>query len=195
MIDKFDIYISGVGGQGIGLLSEALIRAIDYSGQRAIGADTHGLAQRGGIVVSHLRIGRDVNSVLIRKFTADLVVSLERHEALRAMQDYLKDGGKLIYYNAVWQPLEVRLMKENQITDSVVLREAKKRNIKVYEIFDKELKDSRMQNIVLLSYIAKYKLVPGLDSTHCISAIKDLIKGNILDQNLEVFEKVLNRIN
>lgn len=195
MIDRFDIYISGVGGQGIGLLSEALIRAIDYSGQRAIGADTHGLAQRGGIVVSHLRIGKDVNSVLIRKFTADLVVSLERHEALRSMQEYLKDEGSLIYYNAVWQPLEVRLMKAKQITDSDIFKEAEKRNIKVHKIFDNDLKNPRMQNIVLLSNIVKYNLVPGLDSSHCISAIKDLMKGLILKQNLEVFEKILNRNN
>ena len=195
MIDRFDIYISGVGGQGIGLLSEALIRAIDYSGQRAIGADTHGLAQRGGIVVSHLRIGKDVNSVLIRKFTADLVVSLERHEALRSMQEYLKDEGSLIYYNAVWQPLEVRLMKAKQITDSDIFKEAEKRNIKVHKIFDNDLKNPRMQNIVLLSSIVKYKLIPGLDSIHCIRAIKDLMKGRILEQNLEVFEKILNRNN
>jgi len=195
MIDKFDIYISGVGGQGIGLLSEALIRAIDYSGQRTIGADTHGLAQRGGIVVSHLRIGKDVNSVLIRKFTADLVVSLERHEALRSMQEYLKDGGTLIYYNAVWQPLEVRLMKEKQITDSDIFKEAEKRNIKVHKIFDNDLKNPRMQNIVLLSNIVKYKLIPGLDGTHCIRAIKDLMNGDILEQNLKVFENILNRSN
>ena len=77
----FNIYLSGVGGQGIGLLSELILRAVDHAGQPVKAVDTHGLAQRGGIVVSHIRIGPAVFSPLIRPHQADLVVALERHEA------------------------------------------------------------------------------------------------------------------
>jgi len=55
----------GVGGQGIGLLSEVLLRAVDYAGLRVKAVDTHGLAQRGGVVVSNLRMGDNVFSPLI----------------------------------------------------------------------------------------------------------------------------------
>lgn len=53
---SYNVYMSGVGGQGIGLLSEVLLRAADYAGYRVKAVDTHGLAQRGGIVVSQVRM-------------------------------------------------------------------------------------------------------------------------------------------
>jgi indolepyruvate ferredoxin oxidoreductase beta subunit len=189
---KFNIFISGVGGQGIGLLSESLIRAIDYSGQRAIGADTHGLAQRGGMVVSHLRIGDEANSVLIMKGTADLVISLERHEALRAMNDYLKDRGTLIYYDAVWQPLDVRLRKVKQIENEEISEEAGKRNIKVYRVFDETLEDPRTQNVMLIGKIVKFGLIDDLKAEHCEKAFEDLMTPSMLETNLKVFKNSLN---
>ncbi len=57
----FNIYITGVGGQGIGLLSQALLRAVDHAGINAIAVDTHGLAQRGGVVVSRIRCGSGIH--------------------------------------------------------------------------------------------------------------------------------------
>ena len=56
-----NIYLIGVGGQGIGLLSEVLIRAADHAGFGVTGVDTHGLAQRGGIVVSQIKIGDTIH--------------------------------------------------------------------------------------------------------------------------------------
>ena len=53
----FNIHLCGVGGQGIGLLSEIILRAADHAGHAAKAVDTHGLAQRGGIVVSQIRLG------------------------------------------------------------------------------------------------------------------------------------------
>ena len=73
----FNIYLTGVGGQGIGLLIEILLRAADHAGFPVKGVDTHGLAQRGGIVVSQIRIGEEAHSPLIRQGEADLVVALE----------------------------------------------------------------------------------------------------------------------
>ena len=55
-----NIYMAGVGGQGIGLLAEVLTRACVAAGYNVRGCDTHGLAHRGGVVVSHLRIGKDL---------------------------------------------------------------------------------------------------------------------------------------
>ncbi|MDH3576024.1 MAG: 2-oxoacid:acceptor oxidoreductase family protein, partial [Desulfobacteraceae bacterium] len=94
----FNIYLAGVGGQGIGLLSEILLRGADHAGLKVKGVDTHGLAQRGGVVVSQLRLGSRVYSPLIFQNEADLVVALEHHEALRGTNAALKDGGTLIYY-------------------------------------------------------------------------------------------------
>ncbi|GAG76749.1 unnamed protein product, partial [marine sediment metagenome] len=103
-----NIYLTGVGGQGIGLLSDVLALACVRAGYRVRGCDTHGLAQRGGTVVSHLRIGDSLFGPRVPPGQADLVVGLERLEALRAARAMLKSGGRLLYYDAVYQPIHVR---------------------------------------------------------------------------------------
>jgi len=191
-MDKFDIYISGVGGQGIGLLSELIACAIDHSGQRIIGADTHGLAQRGGMVSSHIRIGENVYSPLIGKNRADLCVSLERHEALRAMNDYLKDSGTLVYYDAIWQPLDVRLRKLKQVENEKISDEAKRRRIKHFKVFEQNLEDSRMQNVVVSALICKQSLIPSLKREHFLDALDDLMKSDTLEKNKKLFENLVD---
>jgi len=77
MSTNFNIFIIGVGGQGIGLLSEAIIRAAYYAGNQAKGVDTHGLAQRGGTVTSQIRLGSKAFSPLIPEGKADIALALE----------------------------------------------------------------------------------------------------------------------
>ena len=188
---KFDIFLIGVGGQGIGLLSEVLIRTIDYSGQKCIGVDTHGLAQRGGIVSSHIRIG-DVNSPLVIPGDVDLALALERHEAARAL-NYLKNGGTLVYYNTSWQPLPVRLGREGEIKEEEIENVANKRGIRVYKV-KYELPDARMQNIALLGVVAKNNLIPGVEPKHYLMAMEDLMNDRIYTANKEIFERILEAI-
>lgn len=185
----YNIYIIGVGGQGIGLLSEVLLRAADYAGFRAKGVDTHGLAQRGGIVTSHLRIGDQVHSPLIRAGQADIIVALERHEALRAMNTFLKDGGTLIYYNTVWQPLEVRLNQAQEVSEATISAECQRRSIREIKVFQENLEDARMQNMVILAHINKYQLIPGVFTNHYMQALDDLLAGTVLEKNKQLFEK------
>jgi len=185
----FNIYLAGVGGQGIGLLSEILLRAADHAGFNVKGVDTHGLAQRGGVVVSQLRLGSRVYSPLIFQNEADLVVALEHHEALRGTNAALKDGGTLIYYNTAWQPLEVRLNLAEPVGGALISKECQKRNIREISVFKADLKDARMQNIVLLANIDKYSLIPGVKKEHYIQAMDDLLQGRLLETNIELFEK------
>ncbi|MDH3723116.1 MAG: 2-oxoacid:acceptor oxidoreductase family protein [Desulfobacteraceae bacterium] len=185
----FNIYLAGVGGQGIGLLSEILLRGADHAGLKVKGVDTHGLAQRGGVVVSQLRLGSRVYSPLIFQNEADLVVALEHHEALRGTNAALKDGGTLIYYNTAWQPLEVRLNLAEPVGGALISKECQKRNIREISVFKADLKDARMQNIVLLANIDKYSLIPGVKKEHYIQAMDDLLQGRLLETNIELFEK------
>ncbi|WGS65147.1 2-oxoacid:acceptor oxidoreductase family protein [Marinitoga aeolica] len=188
----FNIYLIGVGGQGIGLLSEVIIRAADKAGLNVRGVDTHGLAQRGGTVSSNIRIGENINSPLIMKGQADLVVALERHEALRGMNDYSKNGSTVIYYDAVWQPLDVRLRKAKEIENEIVEKEAKRRNIDLIKVYINDLSDARMQNMAVLATMAKNKLIPNVEKEHYLLAVNDLLTGDVLKNNLELFEKVYN---
>jgi len=190
-MDAFNIYLAGVGGQGIGLLSEIILRAGDHAGLPAKGVDTHGLAQRGGIVKSQIRIGKDAHAPLIAERCADLVVALERHEALRAMNIALRDRGTLIYYNAVWQPLDVRLGRDPEVSAKMLADTARARKIKAIEVYDPELPDARMQNIALLAVIAKNELVPGVRLEDYTRAMDDLMAGRMLATNRALFESHL----
>ena len=185
---SFNIYLAGVGGQGIGLLSEIILRAADHAGLPVKGVDTHGLAQRGGIVKSQIRIGRKVHSPLIPGGEADLVVALERHEALRAMNLALKDSGTLVYYNTVWQPLDVRLGRQAEVGEDTLDQEAQLRKIRVFKVFDPELTDARMQNIALLATISGNNLVPGVGPDNYRPAMEDLMTGSMLSRNRSLFE-------
>jgi indolepyruvate ferredoxin oxidoreductase beta subunit len=88
---KTDILIAGVGGQGILLTTNVIGQAAVRKNYKVIGTETHGMAQRGGSVVSHVRIG-DVYSPLIPKGHADFLISLEPAEALRNIS-YLRENG------------------------------------------------------------------------------------------------------
>jgi indolepyruvate ferredoxin oxidoreductase beta subunit len=139
------------------------------------------------MVSSHLRIGHGAYSVLIMKHSADMVIALERHEALRGMGNYLKKGGTLIYYDTVWQPLEVRLGRAEEIKNEDIEREADKRDVKVVKVLVENLKDSRMQNVVLMGKIAHEGLIPGVTVKHFELALSDLMEGDLLRNNLELF--------
>jgi indolepyruvate ferredoxin oxidoreductase, beta subunit len=186
----FNIYLIGVGGQGIGLLSEILLRAADHAGLEVKGVDTHGLAQRGGIVVSRLRIGENAHSPLIPGSQADLVVALERHEAVRGMHGILKKGGTLVYYDAVWQPLDVRLKKIGGATTDAIREQAGNCGIDVVKVYQGDLADARMQNIVLLAHIDGRHLIPGVGTGHFRLAMDDLMHGGMLEKNRVLFEEI-----
>lgn len=183
----FNIYLTGVGGQGIGLISEIIMRAADHGGHPVKSVDTHGLAQRGGIVVSQIRIGETVFSPLIPAGQVDLVISLERHEALRAAGTVLKNGGCLIYYNTVWQPLSVRLDEAPEVADSDIQDLCRSRGVQVVSVFQPDLPDIRMQNMVVLADIHRRRLIPGIDLSHYQAAMADLMAGSLLEKNMAIF--------
>jgi indolepyruvate ferredoxin oxidoreductase beta subunit len=188
-MNSFNIHISGVGGQGVGLLSEIILRAADHGGHHVKSVDTHGLAQRGGVVVSQIRIGDKVFSPLIPAYQADLAISLERHEAMRASAMMVKDNGRLIYYDTVWQPLPVRLNEAPEVTAKDIQAFCRQRGITVESVFQPDLPDIRMQNIALLATICMQQMVPGIAHAHYLAAMGDLLAGAMHAQNSALFEK------
>jgi indolepyruvate ferredoxin oxidoreductase beta subunit len=186
----YNIHLSGVGGQGIGLLSEIIVRAADYAGRKVVAVDTHGLAQRGGIVISQIRLGSNVHSPLIPRHQADLAVCLERHEALRTLDEFCKYGGKLIYYNTVWQPLAVRLGKADEIGRQDVEAACKQLDVELTEVFQPDLQGAGMQNIAVLARIDRHCLIPGVGSAHYRQAMEDLMDGTKLEKNMALFASV-----
>lgn len=185
----FGIYLTGVGGQGIGLISEIILRAVDHAGYPVKAVDTHGLAQRGGIVVSQIRMGSQVTTPLIPKNQADLVVALERHEALRGINGALKDHGTIVYYNTVWQPLPVRLGEVPEVSEEMIKNVCAKRRIKIHRVLHPHLEDPRMQNIAVLGVIDRNHLIPGIQTDHFLMAMEDLMSGQMLEKNMGLFSQ------
>jgi indolepyruvate ferredoxin oxidoreductase beta subunit len=184
----YNIHITGVGGQGIGLLSQALLRGIDHAGINVIAVDTHGLAQRGGSVVSMIRCGEKIHSPLIMKHSADLVLGLEVHEALRGLEMALKKGGTLVYLDVSWQPLPVRLGLNTEITAKEIQMACETLGATEIKVNTSFLEDSRMQNMALLGTLAKQKFIPGVTKEHYDMALDDLLDGELLKKNRAIFE-------
>ena len=88
------IVLSGFGGQGILFLSRLLAEAAIAGGFPVLTSETHGMAQRGGVVVSHLKVG-GFYSPLVRTGRADLLLVL-KEENVALHREFLADGGSLI---------------------------------------------------------------------------------------------------
>ena len=185
---SFNIHITGVGGQGIGLLSQTILRGIDHAGITAIAVDTHGLAQRGGIVVSQIRCGDQVHSPLIMKNSADLVLGMEIHEAARGASLLLKKGGALVFLDVSWQPLAVRLGQTPEITLKDVTKACEIMSAVPIRVEIKTMEDARMQNMALLGAVSKNALIPGVSKQHYEAALEDLLSGDMLKKNRAVFD-------
>ncbi len=188
-MNPYNIHITGVGGQGIGLLSQAILRGIDSAGITAMAVDTHGLAQRGGSVISRIRCGQKIHSPLIAKKSADIVLGMEVHEAMRGLDFALKKGGTLVYLDVSWQPLPVRLGQEKEILVEDIKRVCKSAGVKAIQVDVRSLEDSRSQNMALLGTLAKYNLIPGVSKKDYEVALNDLLAGEMLKNNLVVFRK------
>lgn len=98
-----DILICGVGGQGTVLASKLIASAAMSSGNTVHSAETIGMAQRGGSVTSHVRIGENASSPLIPQGKADIIISFEPAEAARNLS-YLKKDGIVIVNNTPVKP-------------------------------------------------------------------------------------------
>jgi len=105
-----NVLLAGVGGQGVLLGSEVLAEVASLAGFAVKKSEVHGMAQRGGSVVSHLRFGAEVFSPLISRGAADYLVSFERLETLRYL-DFLHAGSVVLVNNQQIVPLPVAVGK------------------------------------------------------------------------------------
>lgn len=98
----------GVGGQGTVLASKLIAEAAMEKGQSVRTAETIGMAQRGGSVVSHVRVGDNIHSPLIPKGGADAIIGFEPAEAVRCLS-YLKPEGTVVVNSKAIKPVTATL--------------------------------------------------------------------------------------
>ena len=93
-MERVDMILSGLGGQGILFMTKVLAQTAIGKGLDVIGAETHGMAQRGGSVISHLRIG-DAEGSLVKAGSAHYLLSLDEIEGYRCL-GFLSRGGRMV---------------------------------------------------------------------------------------------------
>jgi indolepyruvate ferredoxin oxidoreductase, beta subunit len=188
-VKKQDLLMVGVGGQGIVLASDILGEVALAAGYDVKKTDTLGMAQRGGSVVSHVRIADKVWSPLIKEGQVDILVAFEKLEAAR-WSYYLHEGGAAIVNNQSTPPLSVSLGTQRYPGDKEIegiLRQWAKRFYFVDGTREaKELGDIRTLNILMLGCLSL--LLPiGIDVwKDCIS---QRLSPNILKMNMVAFDK------
>ena len=109
-IAHYDIYLVGVGGQGVLTIGEILAETAHRKGLRVNFYPTKGMAQRGGFVKAQLRLSSRTVGANIPEKGADLVIAMEVSEALKAVR-FIKPGGDFLLFGHIWAPTAVMLGK------------------------------------------------------------------------------------
>ena len=107
-----NIVLCGVGGQGTVLASKLIASAAMKKDIPVMSAETIGMAQRGGSVFSHIRMGEGLYTPMIAKGSADIIIGFEPGETVR-MLPYLKDGGQIIVSRRAIMPVSAELSYKN----------------------------------------------------------------------------------
>ena len=175
---KAQIILAGVGGQGI-LFSSKIFSELGLKlGLKVVGSEIHGMSQRGGSVMAHIKLGA-FHSPLIRAGTADFLYSFEKSETYRALK-FIKDGGVCF----------VNLPCAEQFNQKILnyLR-TKQIVFKAYDASEEAIKTGaiRVANIVLIGYSVGTGLVP-FQEKDLRSVLTSVSRKGDLDRNLKAFE-------
>jgi len=179
------IIISGVGGQGVLLLTRVFSEVALKEGYPIIGSEDHGMSQRGGSVITHLKIG-DFDSPLVKKGNADILLSLEKNEAYKTLH-YLKpstkgQNGGLCFINAQdpnYMNQEIRTyLKENGIETYVFGADQLAR----------EMGSIQSANIALIGFATAHPRFP-FPHDKLREAIERVSAQKFREVSLKIFEK------
>jgi indolepyruvate ferredoxin oxidoreductase, beta subunit len=184
-VNVFNILISGVGGQGVLLTSKIIAEAALLAGLDVKQSEVHGMAQRGGSVLSQVRIGDKVYSPLVSEGEADLLIGFEPLETARYLH-FLKDNGAVIYNMRTIGTIGVSIAVEKYPAD---INEVIKNRAKTATHLDGtqlavSAGDKRTLNLVLLG--AALKFLP-LEETVVLEAIINTVPRKVLEINQKAF--------
>jgi len=185
-----DILIVGVGGQGTLLASRVLGNLAQALGYDVKLSEVHGMAQRGGSVVTHVRFGDKVFSPVIDESGADIILAFEKLEALR-WAGRLKKNGRMFINAQEIAPMPVITGAESYPADI----EEHIRALVPDAVFVDALKlaeeagTAKAVNIVLIGVLARHM---DIDKNAFLDAIRATIPQRLLDINLSAFEKGYN---
>lgn len=186
---EYQIFLAGVGGQGILSVTDILCNAAVDMGFRVHGSETHGMSQRGGSVFSNVRFG-DVYSPLIMERDSDVILAFEPTEALRYARFIKSNGICLVNIHPIPSPSFI-LTKSNYPEVDSIIKALENYSPHIFPInatkLASDLGMSIVQNIVMLGALSA---VPGLplSKESLIAALKKQFKAKHFNLNLQAFE-------
>jgi len=134
----YDVYLVGVGGQGVLTIGDIVAESALHQGIPVNYYPTKGMAQRGGFVKAQVRLGRGMVGPQIPERGADLVIAMERSEALKAVR-YVKPGQDFCLFGHVWQPTAVMLGKAPYPTLDQVAEQVKRAGARLHYLDPEDL--------------------------------------------------------
>lgn len=186
MSNVTNILIVGVGGQGTILASRILAGVAQSLGQDVKVSEIHGMAQRGGSVVTQVRYGAEVASPIIQSGQADVILAFEKLEALRWMP-YLKEDGQIIVNDQQIDPMPVITGAAVYPADAIDQIKEKAGKAVVVNALSEAVKagNAKAVNVVLMGVMSKY-----LDVDHQVwlDVLKETVPAKLLEVNLKAFE-------
>ena len=181
-MDVKNILIVGVGGQGILLASELLSEVAFLSGCDVKKSEVHGMAQRGGVVSSHVRYGKKVYSPLIKEGDADVLLAFEMAEALRWSHFVRQNGVAVINEYQLIPP--VALIQKLEYPENPV-QQVKKRIQTVVPVSALKLVSTpKVVNIFLLGVISNYL---NLTESHWLEGLNKRVPRGTEEMNRTAF--------
>ncbi|MCX7843151.1 MAG: indolepyruvate oxidoreductase subunit beta [Clostridia bacterium] len=189
-MEKLNIMIVGVGGQGTLLASKVLGNVALKMGYDVKASEVHGMAQRGGSVVTYVKFGKKVYSPLIEKGEADLILGFEQLESLRWIE-YLKEGGRMLINEQKINPMPVIIGKAKYPENIIEKIKDNYSNIITIDALKiaRECGNIKTVNIVLLGLMAKSI---DINKDVWIEVIKETVPQKLLEINLKAFEMGYN---
>lgn len=192
---KLDLLITGVGGQGVILAGDIISEAALAAGYDVKKTDTLGMAQRGGSVVSHVRIARKVWSPLIKEGEVDILLAFEKLEAAR-WSYYLCPDGVAIVNNQALPPLSVSQGNDRYPADGEITDILRQRTGQVYFVDGtrraRELGNVRTLNLFMLGCASVFI---SLEVHIWKEAISRHLPAKIRQINLTAFDQGRKEIN
>ncbi|MDW7732157.1 MAG: indolepyruvate oxidoreductase subunit beta [Methanolobus sp.] len=185
-ISLFDLVIAGVGGQGAILASDIIGKAAVKENMSVRAAETHGMAQRGGSVVNHIRLGCELGSMIPLK-GADVLLALEPSEALRYLE-YLSDEGTIIVNTDPILPVTVTSGLCTYPDIGVIIERLKQdHEVKVFNATElaKEAGHPQSMNVVMVGAVSNYLPVSVESMLECV---RELVPPKTVDINVRAFE-------
>ncbi len=187
---KLDLFFTGVGGQGVVVLSDIFCEAALLDGFDVAKAEVHGMAQRGGSISAHVRIGDKVLSPLIETGNGDIIVGFEVLETARALP-MLKPKGTVVVNSKYIPPNSSNFGQAQMWNFESLVALIRQKALKVCEVdgigIANKLGNLMVVNTVLLGAVSALTEIP-VKRESFEQAIAGRLKQKYINLNLKAFQ-------